>query len=84
MANYSQGGGCIEIKTAVSFWDKSISEAASSSNTFCLTADAENTIHLKRKHAYFHQCQLQLYVGRVCLSFVTLLWQRKDIYLSKE
>ena len=28
--------GCAEIKAAVSLWDKSITEAVSSSNTFCL------------------------------------------------
>ena len=56
--------GCVEIKAAVSFWEKSVSEAVTSNKTFCLTTDADKAIQLKRNHAYFHQCQLQLFVGR--------------------
>ena len=83
VANYSSGTGCIEIMAAVSFWDKSISEAASSNNTFCLTTDAENKIHLKRKHAYFHQCQLQLYIGRDMFKFCDFV-VATERHLSKE
>ena len=53
MVTDNSSKGCAEIKPAVSLWDKSITEAVSSS-----------TLHLKRKHIYFHQCQLQLFVGR--------------------
>ena len=64
MVTDNSSKGCAEIKPAVSLWDKSITEAVSSSNTFCLNYDVNNTLHLKRKHIYFHQCQLQLFVGR--------------------
>ena len=60
----SRSKGCVEIKAAVSFFEKSVSEAVTSNKTFCLTTDADKAIQLKRNHAYFHQCQLQLFVGR--------------------
>ena len=60
----SRSKGCVEIKAAVSFWENSVSEAVTSNKTFCLTTDADKAIQLKRNHAYFHQCQLHLFVGR--------------------
>ena len=35
-----------------------------SGNKFCLELDSSNVLHLKRKHVYYHQCQLQLFVSR--------------------
>ena len=52
----SRSKGCVEIKAAVSFWEKSVSKAVTSNKTFCLNTDADKAIQLKRNHAYFHQC----------------------------
>ena len=77
--------GCVEIKAAVSFWDKSISEAVGSKKaTFCLTGDEKHKIHLKKKHPYFHQCQLQLYVGRDIFEFCDfVLATQKDLFVER-
>ena len=44
--------GCAEIKAAISLWNKSIKEAVSPSNRFCLNYDVNNTLHLKEKHRF--------------------------------
>ena len=57
------GKGCAEVKAAVSMWNVSLNEAASKSG-FCLHTNESGQLELKQKHVYYHQCQLQLYVGR--------------------
>ena len=78
--------GYVEIKAAVSFWDKSISKAVGSKKaTFCLTGNEKHKIHLKKKHhPYFHQCQLQLYIARDIFEFCDfVLAIEKDLFVER-
>ena len=49
--------GCIEVKTAVSCWHSTITDAARKSS-FCLKSNEAGKMGLKQNHIYYHQCQL--------------------------
>ena len=53
--------GIAEFKCPLTKKDLSPSEACKDPNFFCTMVD--NTLHLKCSHAYYHQVQLQLFVG---------------------
>lgn len=78
------GKGCAEIKTAVSKWNKSLTEAASE-GSFCLHCLNEcDQLQLKEKHIYYHQCQLQLYVGRDIFNFCDfVIASANDIFIQR-
>ena len=60
------GTGCVEIKAAAADWVSDIlSIVAQRKSKFCLHKDGNSAqMTLKPTHVYYHQCQLQLYVGR--------------------
>ena len=60
------GIGCVQIKAVVADWDSDIlSIVAQRKGNFCVHKDENSTqMTLKPTHVYYHQCQLQLYVGR--------------------
>lgn len=78
------GKGCAEVKAAVSKWNKSLTEAASE-GCFCLQClDQGGQLQLKEKHSYYHQCQLQLYVGRDIFNFCDfVIATANDIYIQR-
>ena len=75
--------GCIELTTTVSCWHSTITDAATWSS-FCLKSSEAGTMGLKQNHSYYHQCQLQLYVGSDMFSvcdFVVAI--SKDIFVQR-
>ena len=75
--------GCIEVKTAVSCWNSTIPDAARKSS-FCLKSNEAGTMGLKQNHIYYHQCQLQLYVGSDMFSFCDfVIATSKDIFVQR-
>ena len=49
---------------------------------FCLTKDKGSSLHLKRDHAYYYQCQLQLYATqRLYCDFV--VWTEANLHIER-
>ena len=57
----SKPNGALEVKCPYSKRDQTPEEACSDSNFFCELVNSE--VNLKHDHSYYHQVQLQLYVG---------------------
>lgn len=85
VVNDGESKGCAEFKAAVSCWEKSLTQAASSSSNFCLTFDSVNQkVRLKTKHIYYHQCQLQLFVGRDIFDWCDfVVATRDDLFIER-
>ena len=80
------GKGCAELKALVSCWGMTIFEALNSSRNLCLElANSDKTsLKLKQKHTYYHQSQLQLFVGRDIYHwchFVVATWS--DVFIER-
>ena len=76
--------GCVEVKTAVACWDKTIEDAIQSNRSFCLKKKENGLIALKENHNYYHQCQLQLYVGCDMFNFCDfVVATSNDIYVER-
>lgn len=72
--------GCVEIKAAAGNWESSIDDIITTrKGNFCLCkADNSDRIVLKSNHIYYHQCQLQLYVGRDRFRWCDFVLATKD------
>ena len=57
----NQRDGILEVKCPYSKREVSPEEACSDSNFYCELVNSK--VQLKKTHSYFHQVQLQLYVG---------------------
>lgn len=55
------GSACVEIKCPYKHRDNTIAHAVESDNNFCLEG-TDGTYKLKKKHRYFTQVQLQMYL----------------------
>ena len=56
------GPGVVEVKCPLCAEKSSIDEATENIRNFCLKKSSDDSFQLKHDHAYYYQCQLQMYV----------------------
>ena len=56
------GKGVLEVKCPYCLTEESCLDEAENLNNFCLARSCEGNLELKREHAYFYQCQMQMAV----------------------
>ena len=75
------GLGVVEVKCP--FCTRSATlESVADLPQFCLTKGQDGSLHLKHNHAYYYQCQLQLYVTqRLYCDFV--VWTEGNLHIER-
>ena len=71
----------LEVKCPYRCYDKSLSEAAEQSKTFCLKQENEIT-SLDKNHAYYYQVQCQLNICEEDLSYF-VVWAPKQVHIEE-
>ena len=75
------GCGVIEIKCSFSCNDRSFLQAIGEKN-FCLERSEDDSFVLKKQHAYFYQCQLQMQMCAVYFcDFV--IWKSDELVINR-
>lgn len=77
------GDGCLEIKCPYTMLDKSVNikQFAALKNS-CLISKNNNEYGLDKKHAYYFQVQLQMYVTETNYTDF-MVWSKKDILIER-
>ena len=76
------GQGVVEVKCPFCVSEMSFQEAAAGVSSFCLERLPGDKLQLRLDHAYYYQCQLQMFVTR--RSFCDfVLWSPKELHIER-
>ena len=76
------GQGLVEIKCPLCCQEASFESTADRLRSFCLKKHPDGTFSLDTNHAYYYQCQLQLYVTkRYYCDFI--VWSNSELFVER-